>query len=84
MLPVERRHMANQADLRAAELALESRDHLFLVRFVAGEAHLDQFVDLEGFVDGREHSGRQTGFADLNYRFEIVSEAAQVAALISV
>ena len=84
MFPVERRHVTDKPDLPAVEFAFEGGDHLSLLGLVADEAHLDEFVCFEGPVDSCEHGGRQPGLADLNDWFEMVSEAAQVAALVSV
>jgi hypothetical protein len=76
--------MTDKADFRTVKFAFEGRNHPSLVGLITGEAHFDQFVRLEGFVNGCEHRGRQAGLADLNNRFEVVSEATQMSALIPV
>lgn len=52
-----------------------------IVRTLGADTHLDQLVGFERRVDGGDDSIRQSEFAQLNERIEVMTERSQVALL---
>lgn len=71
------RHLGPQ---RGCELR---RDLVTLLRAFGAELDFDELVLLEGVLDGLGDAFGQAVFAELHDRFEMVSEGAEVAALLS-
>lgn len=76
VLPVKHEHVADRADYLAVGVGGNGLRELTLLIFEVQKSDFDEFVVFQSLVNRGEDVGRETAFADLGERFEMVGESA--------